>query len=105
MIILLFTGGAWNGTFTVGFELAGLLACMWAMLSLQEGDGELQVLHLRILPHCLQMHVQREILSCPFQLICWFEFIAFPVPFTPSNISYLALYISSEFSERKFKIG
>ncbi|KAG5541659.1 hypothetical protein RHGRI_021482 [Rhododendron griersonianum] len=45
---------------------------MWAMLSLQEGDDQLQVLN-RVLPNCLQMHVQRQILSCAFQLTKWFQ--------------------------------
>lgn len=50
------------------FEFAWLLARLRAMLSLQEGDGELQVHSRRVLPHRLQMHVQGEILSCSFQL-------------------------------------
>lgn len=50
-------------------ELAGLFTRVRGVLSVQEGDGELQVLHSRAMPHCLQVHVQRQILPCPFQLI------------------------------------
>lgn len=41
---------------------------MRAMHSMQEGDAELPMLRCRVLSHCLQVHVQREILPSPFQL-------------------------------------
>lgn len=67
-----------NGTLPNWLHHTRLFPCMWTMLSLQEGDGELQVLHCRILPHSLPMHLQREILPCTLQLmttICFFFFL------------------------------
>lgn len=57
-----------NGHICDGVELAGLLARVRAVLPVQEGDGELQVLDRRVMSDRVPVHVQGEILPCPFQL-------------------------------------
>ncbi|KAK8493237.1 hypothetical protein V6N11_060687 [Hibiscus sabdariffa] len=64
--------GGRDGVIPDWVELAGLFTRMRGVLSVQKGDGELQVLRGRVLPHRVQVHVQRQILPCSFLLtICF----------------------------------